>query len=75
MSTTITLQDDEALVLFELLASERIEKDLPGLEAPERNALWALSGALERTLVQPFSPNYSELLAKARASLVERFGA
>jgi hypothetical protein len=75
MSTTITLEDDEALVLFELLASERIQKELPGLEAPERNALWALSAVLERTLVQPFSPNYSEQLAEARAALVERFGA
>jgi len=74
MSTTITLDDDVALVLFELLASERIERDLPGLEAPERNALWALEGCLERTLVQPFLPEYYELLKQARASLVERFG-
>lgn len=74
MSTTITLNDDEALVLFELLASERIEKDLPGLEAPERNALWALAGCLEKTLLQPFSPDYSALLEKARARLVERYG-
>jgi len=75
MSTTITLDDDVALVLFELIASERIERDLPGLEAPERNALWALEGYLERTLVQPFSPDYYALLKQARASLVERFGA
>jgi hypothetical protein len=61
MSTTITLDDDEALVLFDLLTSERIERDLPGLEAPERNALWALEGFLERTLVQPFLPGYNEL--------------
>jgi hypothetical protein len=74
MSTTITLEDDEALVLFELLASERIEKDLPELEAPERNALWALSCLLEKALPQPFSPNYAALLEKARASLVERLG-
>ena len=53
MSTTITLDDDVALVLFELLASERIESDLPGLEVPERNALWALEGYLEKVLVQP----------------------
>lgn len=74
MSTTITLEDDEALVLFELLASERIEKEVSGLEAPERNALWALSSLLEKTLVQPFSPDYDQLLQKARVSLVERFG-
>ena len=74
MSTTITLEDDEALVLFEMLASGRIEKDLPGLEAPERNALWALSALLEGALVQPFSADYPQLLQDARASLVERYG-
>jgi hypothetical protein len=74
VSTTITLEDDEALVLYELLASERIEKEVPGLEAPERNALWALSCLLEKTLVQPFSPDYHQLLQKARVSLIERFG-
>lgn len=71
MTTTITLDDDVALVLFELLASERIESNL---DASERNALWALEGYLEKTLTQPFSPDYAQLLEKARASLVERFG-
>lgn len=71
MSTTITLDDDVALVLFELLASTRLES---GLDAPERNALWVLQGYLEKTLVQPLAPNYEQLLAKARASLIERFG-
>ncbi len=74
MSTTITLDDDEALVPFELLASKRIESDLPGLEPPERNALWALEAHLEKVLVQPFSPDFGRLLEKARASLVDRFG-
>jgi hypothetical protein len=45
MSTTITLDDDAALVLFEMLASDRIETQLPNIEAPERNALWALEGS------------------------------
>jgi hypothetical protein len=53
MSTTITLDDDVALVLFELLASERLES---GLEAPERNALWRLDAYLDRSLAQPFAP-------------------
>lgn len=74
MSTTINLDDDVALVLFELLASERIESELAELEAPERNALWALEGYLEKVLVQPFSPDYAKLLERARASLVERLG-
>ena len=74
MSTTITLEHDEVLVLFELLASKRIETDLPGLEAPERNALWALQTLLEESLVAPFSADYEQLLNQARTSLVERFG-
>ena len=71
MSTMIAMDDDVALVLFELLTSERMEN---GLEAPERNALWALQGYLEKALVQPFSPDYDKVLQSARASLVERFG-
>ena len=74
MSTTITLADDVALVLFELLASERMESNFPGLEASERNALWAIEGYLEKALVQPLSPDYEQLLQKARESLAERFG-
>jgi hypothetical protein len=70
MSTTITLADDVALVLFELLASERLGS---GLGAPKRNVLWQLEGYLEKALVQPFSPDYSQLLERAKASLVERF--
>lgn len=72
MSTTIHLDDDVALVLFDLLSSARLEA---GLEAPERNALWAMLGCLEERLVQPFDPNYRRLLEQARASLVGRFGA
>lgn len=74
MTTTINLDDDVALVLFELLASERIESSLAGLEAAERHALWALQAHLETILVEPFSPNYAELLEKARASVIERLG-
>jgi hypothetical protein len=74
MSTTITLDDDVALVLFEMLESEQIEARLPNLEAPERNALWQVQASLEKVIVEPFSPNYDELLQKARASLLKRFG-
>ncbi|MDQ6852139.1 MAG: hypothetical protein M3046_00380 [Actinomycetota bacterium] len=33
-------------------------------------ALWALSGALESTLVEPFRPDYQELLEAARNPLL-----
>jgi hypothetical protein len=71
MSMHIELADDEALVLFELLASGRITS---GLEAPERNALWALEALLQKQLVAPFSENYSALLEQARFSIVARYG-
>jgi hypothetical protein len=74
MSTTITLDDDVALVLFEMLESEQIEANIPNLGAPERSALWQVQTSLEKVMVEPFSPNYEELLEKARASLLERFG-
>lgn len=71
MSVTITLEQDEALVLLELLSSEKLEASV---DTPERNALWALEGLLEKQLAEPFSANYSELLQKARQSLIERYG-
>jgi hypothetical protein len=71
----IDLDKDAALVLFELLTSR--EEELVGslrLGPPERNALRSLEGALERTLVEPFSPEYASLLALARTALVDRGG-
>jgi hypothetical protein len=63
---------DEALVLFEWV--HRLEDDdylerLPGLLRGEKAALWALSGALERTLAEPFDPDYARLIAEARDRL------
>jgi len=71
MAVQISLENDEALVLFELLASGRVSD---AVEAPERNALWALESLLQKQLVEPLSPDYSSLLARARASLVNRYG-
>lgn len=42
--------------------------------AAERNALWALEGALERQLVAPFQDDYDEQLAAARARVEEHGG-
>ena len=71
MSTSIELADDEALVLFELVASGKLSEHV---DVPERNALWALEALLQRQLVAPLSRNYSEQLAAARASLVTKYG-
>lgn len=71
MSVDIQLEDDEALILFELLASGKLEGVV---ELPERNALWALEAVLQKTLLPPFNPDYSAILESARQSLLERFG-
>lgn len=71
MGVQIELADDEALVLFELLASGKLSDSA---DAPERNALWALEALLQKQLVAPFSDNYSSLLEQARTSMVARYG-
>jgi len=71
MSISLQLEDDEALVLFELLASKKL---LGSVEAPERNVLWCVEALLEKELVAPFQSDYLEQLATARQSLVERYG-
>lgn len=67
---TIELSDDEALVLFELLARQKDSADprvLQLVHVAERNALWALEAEFERKLVAPFRPEYDELLEAARS--------
>ena len=71
MGIQIELADDEALVLFELLATGKL---CDSVDAPGRNALWALEAILQKQLVAPFSENYSSLLEQARSSLVVRHG-
>ena len=71
MPITIESENDAALVLFELAASGVLEKHLA---SPERNAMTVLEGKLESQLVEPFSSQYADLLASARASLVAKYG-
>lgn len=70
MSVTIALESDEALVLFEALASGQ----LTSADAPVRNTLSALHCLLESKLVEPLSPQYKDILHSARASVVARGG-
>jgi hypothetical protein len=68
---TLELTKDEALVFFEWLARNDAGKGLPGIEhEAERKALWILEGVLERVLVEPLRPNYTDLLAQARERLL-----
>jgi hypothetical protein len=66
---TITLTEDEALVLFELLA-RFTDTNLLGMEdQAEQRALWNLHCLIERQIVASFAPNYRDLLLAARNRL------
>ena len=66
---TITLAENEALVLFGFLARYS-DIDVLGTEdQAEQQALWNLHCLLERHLVQIFDPNFRDLLITARNSL------
>lgn len=74
MTITITLEADEALVLFEWLSREVDDRDGAGL-APvlvspgESWALNALHCLLEAQVVAPFQLDYAEAVRAARARL------
>jgi hypothetical protein len=73
MAVSIQLDDDAALVLFDLLAAGRIS--LEGLSLPEQRAVSLLLGALETQLAGPLTQNYQQHLAVAGLALISRYGA
>lgn len=73
----LELTEDEALVLFELLANYDAGTDARVLKIQhpaERNALWSVQAALERHVVAPFQQTYEAQLDAARARLVAAGG-
>lgn len=64
---TIKLDKDEALVLFEFL-SRINDKELKEIfeDQAEQKALWILAGQLEKQLVEPFKPEYKDIVREAR---------
>ncbi len=71
---TVTLTVDEALVLDSLLARLPDSGSLTVEHPAERRALWNLHASLEKVLVEPFDPNYDELLTSARERLTDNEG-
>ena len=67
----IELSKSEALVLFEFLARTTDVDTLPAPGQPERRALCNLECQLEKALLEPFLPNYPELLERAKERLKE----
>lgn len=70
----ISLTKHEALVLFEFLARFDHEETLSIEDPAEEYALWRLEGALESLLVEPFKPDYKELLAESRKAVRDKWG-
>ena len=65
----IELTKSEALVLFEFLARTSDDVSLKSPDQAERQALWNLECLFEKALVEPFLPNYQELLEQAKRRL------
>jgi len=63
---TIELSPSEALVLFEFVSRFSQDGELEIMDQAEERVLWDVCSLLERALSEPFLPNYSNLLAKAR---------
>lgn len=68
----VRLTPDEALVLFEFLSRYSDTDELRVEDQAEQRALWNLCCLLEKTLVEPFNPDYAELLQSARNRLRDR---
>jgi len=71
MGAQLELTDDEALVLFELLASGKLTS---AADKAENHALDVVLAHLEKQLATPFAADYKAQLAAAKASLVARYG-
>ena len=66
---SIDLTSDEALVLFDWLSRWEETEQLTIEDESEFTVLAGLLCLLEKQLVEPFMPNYGELVEKARAAL------
>lgn len=70
---TISLSHDEALVLFEWLASfNQGQHDFE--DQAEQRVLWDLEAMLESSLREPLRPAYSDRLAEAGARIRDSMG-
>lgn len=63
----IALSNDEALVLFEFLSNfnQKDNKEIFEDQA-EQKIFWNIEGQLEKVLVEPFLPNYLNIIIAAR---------
>ncbi len=64
---TIELTKDETLVLFEFLVRfNQADHKTIFEDQAERKVLWIIESHLEKILVEPFLPNYTDLIRLSR---------
>jgi hypothetical protein len=72
--TTLTIGRAEALILFEMLADFYNQSAIEISSPAQRLALVRLHGALQKSLVEPFMPEYRKLIEEAESLLSAQFG-
>ena len=70
----IRLSKAEALILFDCLSRLEKSASLPCEDPAEKRVLWDMQAQLESILVEPFQPNYKELVAEARQTILAKEG-
>lgn len=70
---TLTISKDESLVLFDFL-SRFNESEHPNIfeDQAEQKVLWIIEGQLEKQLVEPFMPDYKEIIKKVRNKIRDK---
>ncbi|MGR5168575.1 hypothetical protein ACPV5L_15360 [Vibrio astriarenae] len=68
----LSLSNDEAIVLFELLARFTEDEKLEILDESEAIVLWAIANSLETDLTEPFDSQWHEKLHAARRKVISR---
>jgi hypothetical protein len=68
----IELSKAEALVLFDLLARFDNDEKITIEHQSEERVLWDIQCSLEKILVEPFMPNYTELPTRARNQVADQ---
>ncbi|MGH3688939.1 MAG: hypothetical protein ACRDT7_02170 [Microbacterium sp.] len=71
-SVELRVTGAEALVLFEWLAVAN-EKEALIVDEAERRVLWDLESQLETILVEPFLPDYAQLVDAAKKKVLGVF--
>jgi hypothetical protein len=71
-SVTLTLSQEQALVLFDFLIRFSTDDTLTIQDPAEERVLWDMCCDLESVLVEPFSAEYATHLQQAREAVRNR---